>query len=195
VATIYTVGHSTHTLDEFVELLKAHGIQTLADIRSYPASRRLPHFQGPQYPPFMTQEEAERHEALETTLPRVGLAYVWLRGLGGRRRKLRDDSPNTALHSDAFRNYADYMLTPEFRQAADELVQLSEQSPTCIMCAEAQVYWHCHRMLLSDYLVAQGHTVLHITNAGPAKPHRMTPEARITEGSVIYDGGMLFPAQ
>lgn len=186
--TIYTVGHSTHSLEEFLEILRAHQIRTLADIRSYPASRRLPWFQGPQYPPFMTREEAMRHEALETALPQAGIAYVWLRELGGRRRKIRDDSPHTALRAAAFRNYADYMLTPEFHRAAAALVALAAEQPTCIMCAEAQVYWHCHRMLVSDFLTAQGHHVLHIASTAAAKPHQMTPQARIVDGNVIYAG-------
>lgn len=186
LTTIYTVGHSTRTLDEFIEILKAHDIRTLVDIRSYPASRRMPWFQGPQHPPFMTDEEGERNPALETTLPQAGIAYVWLRALGGRRKKTRYDSPNTALRSPAFRNYADYMLTPEFRQGVDDLVHAAQQAPTCIMCAEAQVYYHCHRMLVSDYLAAHGHTVLHIAGTGPAKPHRMTPEAHFEAGVLSY---------
>ncbi|MFB3815917.1 MAG: DUF488 family protein [Terriglobales bacterium] len=189
--TIYTIGHSTRTLKEFIAILKAHGIGVLVDIRSYPASRRMRWFQGPQLPPFMSREEGEAHEALETTLPRLGIGYRWMRELGGRRKKLRDDSPHTALHAPGFRNYADYMMTPEFRTATCELLALAEAARTCIMCAEAQVYWHCHRMLVSDYLTAHGHTVLHISGTGPAKPHKLTPEARIVGGRIIYDGGQL----
>jgi len=194
LSTIYTIGHSTHTLDEFIALLQAHGIGTLVDIRSYPASRRMPWFQGPQHPPFMSAEEASRHEALETTLPRAGVGYLWMSALGGRRKKILDidASPHVALRSPAFRNYADYMLTPEFQLAAGELVQLAEKAPTTIMCAEAQVYYHCHRMLVSDYLTAKGHTVLHISGAGVAKPHRLAPEAHIVDGDVIYSGDRLF---
>lgn len=188
MATIYTIGHSTHTLDEFVALLRAHEIALLVDIRSYPASRRMPWFQGPQFPPFMTDEEARKQDALETTLPRIGIEYAWMRSLGGRRRKIRDDSPNTALRSPAFRNYADYMLTDEFAGGVSELIKSAERKRTCVMCAEAQVYYHCHRMLLSDYLVAHGHAVLHISNAAPAKPHRVTPEARIENGTLTYPG-------
>ncbi len=188
MATIYTIGHSTRPLEEFTEILQAHGIRVLADIRSYPASRRWPWFQGPQYPPFMTEEEARRHEALETTLPRSGIEYRWMRSLGGRRKKIREDSPNLALRSPAFRNYADYMQTTEFKDAADELVQLSLARPTCIMCSERQVYYHCHRMLVSDYLALHRHEVLHIDSARPAKPHRITPEAALVEGDVIYPG-------
>jgi uncharacterized protein (DUF488 family) len=191
MATIFTIGHSTRTLAEFVAVLQVHGIRTLVDIRSYPTSRRLPWFQGPQHPAFMTTEQAEQHEALETTLPREGIAYRWMRQLGGRRPKIRDNSPHTALRSTSFRNYADYMLTPEFHAGIAGLVGLAENSPTCIMCAEAQVYWHCHRMLVSDFLTAQGHNVLHLEGTGPAKPHRLTAEARIVGGNVLYDGGML----
>lgn len=190
--TIYTIGHSTRTLEEFLAVLQAHGIQTLCDIRAYPASRRMPWFQGPQHPPFMTDEEAVRNEALETTLPRAGIAYVWLRGLGGRRRKASAQSPHTALRSDAFVSYADYMLTAEFRKAIDELLSHAQRERTAMMCAEAQVYWSCHRMLVSDYLVAHGYEVLHIATAASPKAHKMTDVARITEQGVIYDGGMLF---
>jgi|SRR3954454_20284621 uncharacterized protein (DUF488 family) len=186
--TVYTIGHSTHALPEFVSILQTHRIELLADIRSYPASRRMPWFQGPQAPPFMNAEEARRHEALETTLPREQIEYVWLQALGGRRRKIRDDSPNTALRSPAFRNYADYMLTPEFEEGVRQLMDMAAKKRTSVMCAEAQVYYHCHRMLLSDYLVANGHTVLHISGKGEPKPHRMTPEARVEEGRVTYPG-------
>ena len=184
--TVYTIGHSTRTLEEFICLLQVHGIRLLADIRSYPASRRMPWFQGPQFPPFMPEDEARRHEALETTLPEAGFGYIWMRALGGRRRQLRDDSPNAALHSPAFRNYADYMLTAEFRDAVAQLVDMAATIPTCVMCAEAQVYYHCHRMLLSDYLVVQDHQVLHISNRSQPKPHRITPEARVEHEQLIY---------
>jgi uncharacterized protein (DUF488 family) len=192
LATVYTIGHSTHPLEEFVTILQAHGIRTLADIRSYPASRRLPWFQGPQHPPFMTEQDAKVHEALETTLPGIGIAYVWLRALGGRRRQILKDSTNIALQSPAFRNYADYMTTAEFRAGIAELLSLAEAAPTAIMCAEAEVYWHCHRMLVSDYLTAHNHAVLHIAGTGPAKPHKLTPEARLVDGNLVYDGGRLF---
>jgi uncharacterized protein (DUF488 family) len=191
LATLFTIGHSTRTVEELIALLQAQGIRSLVDVRSYPMSRHLPWFQGPQYPPFLTPQEAERHEALEITLPRRGITYLWMRALGGRRRKIRNDSPHTALQASSFRNYADYMLTPEFHAAIEDLVRLADIAPTCIMCAEAQVYWHCHRMLISDFLVAHGHAVLHIEGANKAKPHRMTPEARVVNGEILYDGGCL----
>ncbi len=136
----------------------------------------------------MSEEEARQHETLETTLPRAGIDYRWMRSLGGRRKKIRDDSPNLALRSPAFRNYADYMLTPDFKHAVDELVQLAAERPTCIMCAERQVYYHCHRMLVSDYLALHGHEVLHIDSERPARPHRITPEAKFVDGEVVYPG-------
>ena len=104
MAVIYTIGHSTRTLDELVAALQGHAIQTLVDIRAFPMSRRLPHF---------------NRESLEQELPKYGIAYIWLKELGGRRKKLRDDSPNTALRNESFRNYADYMMTEEFGSAAD----------------------------------------------------------------------------
>ncbi len=107
MATIYTIGHSTRTFEELVDALQAHDIRTLVDIRSFPISRRLPHF---------------NRESLEVELPKHGIAYVWLKELGGRRNKIRNDSPNTGLRNDSFRNYADYMLTPEFAQAIERLL-------------------------------------------------------------------------
>jgi uncharacterized protein (DUF488 family) len=176
LATLYTIGHSTRTLDELVAALRAHSIATLVDIRSFPMSRRLPHF---------------NRESLEKTLPEAGLAYVWLRTLGGRRNKILDDSPNVALRNPSFRNYADYMLTAEFQRGIDQLIRLAEQSRTAYMCAE-RVYFHCHRMLVSDWLTAHGHEVLHIDGAGPIKPHKLLPEARVIEGELIYRGDRLF---
>ena len=163
MATLYTIGHSTRPLDEFIAVLQAHSIQTLVDIRSLPMSRRLPHF---------------NREALEKTLAEAGIRYLWLKELGGRRKKIRDNSPNVALRNDSFRNYADYMLTEEFQHGASELITLAEQSRTAYMCAEG-VYFRCHRMLVSDWLVANGHEVLHIDGTGPLKPHKMMAEARI----------------
>jgi len=175
MATIYTIGHSTRSLEELIESLQAHGIRMLVDIRAFPASRRLPHF---------------NRESLEEALPKAGIEYRWMKELGGRRKKLRDDSPNIALRNDSFRNYADYMLTEAFNNAIEELVRLAEQQPTAIMCAE-RVYFRCHRMLISDYLVAHGHEVLHIDDAAPARPHKMMQEARVIDGHLIYRGDRL----
>ena len=175
VATVFTIGHSTRTLDELVGLLRAHGVRTLVDIRAFPMSRRLPHF---------------NRESLEKSLPAAGIRYVWMKALGGRRKKIRDDSPNVALRSPSFRNYADYMLTEDFQQAIDKVLTLAEHSLTAYMCAE-RLYFRCHRMLVSDWLVAHGHEVLHIDGTGPAKPHQLMAEARLTDGRVIYRGDCL----
>ena len=175
MATLYTIGHSTRTLDELIEALQAHAIKTLVDIRAFPVSRRLPHF---------------NRENLEQALGGKGIQYVWMKALGGYRKKSRDDSPNIALRNASFRNYADYMLTAEFQDAAADLVQLAERAPTAYMCAE-RVYFHCHRMLVSDYLVSHGHDVQHIDATGPTKPHRLTAEARTIDGQLIYRGDRL----
>jgi uncharacterized protein (DUF488 family) len=175
LTTLHTIGHSTRTLDELIETLHAHSILTLADIRSFPMSRRLPHF---------------NRESLEKTLPAAGIQYVWIKELGGRRKAIRDDSPNIALRNSSFRNYADYMLTEEFQHAAAELVRMAEKSNTAYMCAE-RVYFHCHRLLVSDWLTAHGHEVLHIDGAGPAKPHKILAEARVIGGELIYRGDLL----
>ena len=139
-------------------------------------SRRLPHF---------------NRESLEQALPEAGVQYVWMKELGGRRKKILADSPNIALRSDSFRNYADYMLTTEFEQAMDRLSRLAEASPTAYMCAE-RVYFHCHRMLVSDWLVAHGHEVLHIDDEKTPKPHKLMAEARMQDGQLIYRGDRMF---
>lgn len=175
MATLFTIGHSTRSLDELIEALHAHSIQTLVDIRSFPMSRRLPHF---------------NRESLEKSLPEAGIQYVWMKELGGRRKKSHEDSPNVGLRNDSFRNYADYMLTPEFERAAADLINLAEQSRTAYMCAE-RVYFRCHRMLVSDWLVAHGHEVLHMDDKKPAKPHKLMTEARLINGQLIYRGDRL----
>jgi uncharacterized protein (DUF488 family) len=175
MATLYTIGHSTRTLEALVAALQAHSIQTLVDIRAFPMSRRLPHF---------------NREGLEKTLPEAGIIYIWVKELGGMRKKSLEESPNVALRNDSFRNYADYMLTPEFERAVTELIESSERSRTAYMCAE-RVYFKCHRMLVSDWLVAHGHEVLHIDDAKPAKPHKLMPEARMQDGRLIYRGDRL----
>lgn len=175
MATLFTIGHSTRSIDELISALQAHGINTLVDIRAFPMSRRLPHF---------------NRENLEQSLAQAGIRYVWMKELGGMRRKLLDDSPNVALRNASFRNYADYMLTPEFERAISELIRLGEESRTAYMCAE-RVYFKCHRMLVSDWLVAHGHEVLHIDDEKPTKPHKLMADARLIEGKVIYRGDRL----
>jgi len=177
MATIYTIGHSTRTFDELVAALKAHDISTLVDIRSFPMSRRMPHF---------------NRESLEVEIPKHGIAYIWMKELGGRRKKIRNDSPNTGLRNDSFRNYADYMLTDEFAQGIGTLLEIAARGNPAIMCAE-RVYFRCHRMLVSDYLTVQGHTVLHIDdNKRPLREHKLMAEARLVDGQLLYNAQQLF---
>lgn len=138
-------------------------------------SRRLPQF---------------NKETLEASLTAAGIRYLWMKALGGYRKKIRLDSPHIALRNASFRNYADYMLTPEFVQAMSELISIAENSRTAYMCAE-RVYFKCHRMLVSDWLVAHGHEVLHIDGPGATKPHRLTADARMVGDEVIYSGDRL----
>ena len=175
MATLYTIGHSTRSLDDLVETLHTNQLKTLVDIRAFPMSRRLPQF---------------NRDSLAETLPASGLKYVWMKALGGYRKKIVDESPHIALRNDSFRNYADYMLTSEFDSAVKELIALAEEAPTAYMCAE-RVYFHCHRMLVSDWLTAHGHEVLHIDGTGPVKPHKLTSEARMIDERLIYRGDRL----
>jgi uncharacterized protein (DUF488 family) len=176
VATLYTIGHSTRSLEDLISALKHHSIETLIDIRAFPASRRLPYFS---------------REPLEMALPAAGIRYVWMKALGGYRKKTLDDSPNTGLRNASFRNYADYMLTPEFHAAVGELIGLGEESRTAYMCAE-RMWFQCHRMLVSDWLVAHGHQVLHIDGEGVPKPHKLTKEAQVVDGQLVYSSTPLF---
>ena len=164
---IYTIGHSTRTLEEFVALLRNHGITRLADIRRFPGSRRHPHFSG---------------EAMARTLPPQGIEYLHLEALGGRRKPLKD-SPNGAWDSEQFRGYADHMGTPEFGSAVERL--LESERDTAIMCAES-VPWRCHRNLTSDDLVRRGVTVFHIVSSAAPKEHKLSPMARLEPGRVVY---------
>ena len=175
MATIYSIGHSTRSLDELTSALQAHQIGALVDIRAFPMSRRLPQF---------------NRDSLEQSLPAAGIAYVWMKSLGGYRKRTLEESPNIALRNDSFRNYADYMLSTEFDQAMAELLRLAEKARTAYMCAE-RVYFRCHRMLVSDWLVAHGHEVLHIDREKPAKPHKLTAEARMIDGRLLYRGDRL----
>ncbi|MGA8621234.1 MAG: DUF488 domain-containing protein [Candidatus Sulfotelmatobacter sp.] len=122
--------------------------------------------------------------------PAAGIRYVWMGSLGGYRKKIREESPHLGLRNAAFRNYADYMLTAEFESAMAELIALAEDSRAVYLCAE-RIYFRCHRMLVSDWLVAHGHEVMHIDGTGPLKPHRLTAEARMIEGELIYRGDRL----
>lgn len=156
-------------------MLQAHSIATLIDIRAYPVSRRMPHFS---------------RESLEAALNQQGIQYVWMKALGGYRKKTLEASPNLGLRNASFRNYADHMLSAAFQGAMAEVIRLGGASRTAYMCAE-RMYFSCHRMLVSDWLVGHGHDVLHIDGAGPAKAHKLTPEARLIDGQLIYSGDRL----
>jgi uncharacterized protein (DUF488 family) len=175
LAVLYTIGHSTRSIEELIGALRAHQIQTLVDVRAFPMSRRLPQF---------------NRDSLEQSLPAAGIRYLSMQALGGYRKKILEGSPHIALRNQSFRNYADYMLTPEFEHAIAELVALAENSRTAYMCAE-RLYFRCHRMLISDWLVAHGHEVLHIDAEGPVKPHKLVAEARMIDGRLIYRGDRL----
>ena len=166
--TIYTIGHSTRSIAAFLSLLERSRVERLIDVRAFPGSRRHPHF---------------NREALALTLPEKGIEYLHHAALGGRRRP-RPDAPASAWRNEGFRGYADYMRTPEFRRAIDELIARGEERRTVIMCSEA-VPWRCHRSLISDALYARGVAVEHILDAG-VSPHVLTSFAAVRDGDVTY---------
>ncbi|MEP6636217.1 MAG: DUF488 domain-containing protein [Acidobacteriota bacterium] len=168
-ATVWTVGHSTHTADDFIKILKAHEISALVDVRSFPGSRRYPHF---------NQQE------LAGSLRTASINYHHLPSLGGRRRPL-PNSRNTAWRNASFRAYADYMESPEFKDGIQQLLVLACADRTAIMCAEA-LWWRCHRGLVSDYLKAHGSLVLHIMNEANEEPHPYTSAANVINGELSY---------
>jgi len=170
--SIYTIGHSNRSWEDFTALLEKYAIRTVADIRSLPGSKKFPHFD---------------RENMEKSLFDLGLKYIWLPKLGGLRRGRKGfESPNIGLTNPGFRAYADYMATSEFLEGVEELLVVASESTTTIMCAEA-LYWRCHRRLLSDYLVAHGIEVSHIPGLNNLAPHKMTQGVEITpEGQVIY---------
>jgi uncharacterized protein (DUF488 family) len=168
---IFTVGHSNLSFERFVSLLKEFEIGLVADIRHYPSSRKFPHF---------------NRQTLRELLAAENIDYLWLESLGGRRHTGKDvKSVNTGLRSIAFRSYADFMATDEFRRGVDELLKVAAQSRTTVMCAE-KLYWRCHRRLLSDYLVSRGIEVVHIIEPGRTSIHELAPYAVVTESGVIY---------
>jgi uncharacterized protein (DUF488 family) len=172
---IWTIGHSTRSADEFLELLRTNEIDGLADVRTIPKSRRHPHFAG---------------EALASRLEENGVEYRHFAALGGL-RKPRPDSPNGAWRNESFRGYADHMMSAEFAAGVDELLDFGAKRRVAVMCAEA-VWWQCHRMLLSDALVARDVDVQHImsrTGKASVQPHRLTPFVKIRDdGQVWYPG-------
>ena len=168
---IFTIGHSTRAIEEFIELLQAHGVEQLIDIRTVPRSRRNPQF---------------NREALPETLAAAGIDYLHMPSLGGLRHA-RPDSPNTAWQNASFRGYADYMQTPEFAAAIETLIQLGGDKQTAIMCAEA-VPWRCHRSLVGDALTARGIPVEDIMSATRRQAHKLTAFARVEGTRVWYPG-------
>lgn len=167
--TIYTIGHSTHTLEEFLAMLASFHIEILVDVRSLPGSRKFPQF---------------NKEELMISLPEVGIEYIHATDLGGR-RKVNKDSKNTRWNNTSFRAYADYMETEAFKNAVVTLENLALEKTTVFMCAEA-VWWRCHRSMVSDYLKTKDWNVLHIMSAGKVQEHRYTQPARIVDGDVLY---------
>jgi uncharacterized protein (DUF488 family) len=166
---LYTVGHSTRSDAQLVELLE--GIRLLVDVRTVPRSRRNPQF---------------NREALAALLPAHGIAYRHAPALGGLRHP-RPDSPNGAWTVAGFRGYADWALGPEFAAALDELLAWAAAAPTTIMCAEA-VWWRCHRRIIADWAMARGAEVVHILASGKTEPATLTPFARVVDGRVVYPG-------
>jgi len=172
--TIYTIGHSTHSEDEFVAMLTAHHINHLVDIRTFPGSKRFPHF---------------NKQSLEVLLPQHQIQYTHLKDLGGRRNP-KPDSRNTGWRLSGFRGYADYMETQSFMDAAHELEHMAEKENTAFMCSEA-VWWSCHRSLLSDWLKFRGWTVLHIMGKTKLQEHPYTAPAKIIDGKLSYESDQL----
>ena len=168
-STLFTVGHSNRSWEEFVTLLTSHEIAAVADVRRFPGSRRLPQFNDAN---------------LAQALPKCGIAYLPFPALGGR-RKPNPDSINTGWRNDSFRAYADYMQTAEFTTALDELTQAASRRATAVMCAEA-VPWRCHRSLIADAMIIRGWRVLDVMSPTSAKPHKLTPFARVDGIRITY---------
>lgn len=172
MGTIYTVGHSNREPEEFLALLDAYGIKALVDVRAFPVSRKFPHFS---------------QERLRALLEQGGIEYAWLgRELGGyRRRGLGEGSPNAAWRTEGFRNYADHMLTRGFHRGMERLLGIARRKRTALMCAE-RFWWRCHRRLISDWLVAHGHRVVHLLEPGRSAEHHLPPFAEVRDGNVTY---------
>jgi uncharacterized protein (DUF488 family) len=168
--TIHTIGHSTRTIGAVVELLRTHRIELVVDVRRWPASRRLPHF---------------NRESLKTELKSEGVDYIWRGDLGGF-RKPAPDSPNKAWRVGAFRAYADFMLTPEFQTIMQEVEELAATRRIALMCAEA-VPWRCHRQLLADAFLARDWIVRHILDNG-CHEHKLPSFAQLSGNQIYYRG-------
>lgn len=167
---IWTIGHSTRSFQAFVHLLQSAGVVTLVDVRAHPGSRKYPHFNS---------------DNLAVALPQLGIEYLHLPQLGGRRRP-QANSKNVAWRNSSFRGYADHMETAEFREGVSQLVHRASQQRMAYMCSEAP-WWRCHRALVSDYLKARGWKVWHIMEGGRITEHPFTSPARAVQGDLFYD--------
>jgi len=168
---IWTIGHSTRPIEEFIALLRAAKLDVLIDVRSFTGSRRYPQF---------------NKENLREAVPAAGVDYLHMPELGGR-RKTRPDSHNLAWRNESFRGYADYMETATFREGIERLLQIAQERRVAIMCSEA-VWWRCHRSLIADYLKAKGVTVRHILSETKTEEHPFTGAARIVDARLNYRG-------
>jgi len=172
--SVFTIGHSTHPIEQFLALLAQHDIESLADIRRFPSSRKFPQF---------------NREQLAAVLQDAGIEYHWLESLGGRRseRPSESSTANLGLRNASFRNYANYMLTVEFEEGVARLLEIARSKQTAMMCAES-LFWRCHRRLVSDFLLAKGVAVQHIFPDWSVQPHQLTDGAIIESGHVTYPG-------
>jgi len=168
--TIWTIGHSTRPMEEFIAMLHSFNIELVADIRSFPGSRKFPQY---------------NKETLQVSLPQSNIQYVHLKSLGGR-RKVKPDSKNTVWRNAAFRGYADYMETNFFKDGIAVLEKLALKQRTAYMCSEA-VWWRCHRSMVSDYLKVRGWKVMHIMGIAKDEEHPYTAPARIINGALSYE--------
>jgi len=167
---VYTIGHSNRDFQNFFKLLKQRGIDALIDIRRFPSSK-FPQFSG---------------ENLKYLLKERGIEYFWIPELGGYKKRILKESPNTAIRTEGFRNYADYMLTEQFERDFERLRKIIDSKTSALMCAE-KFFWRCHRKFLSDFLVLQGYKVLHIIDEEKIVEHKLSREARVDKGKLIYD--------
>jgi uncharacterized protein (DUF488 family) len=166
---IWTIGHSTRPLEELVKMLHSFDIEIVVDIRSYPGSRLYPQF---------------NKESLEVSLPENGIQYSQIKKLGGR-RKVNPESKNTVWRNVAFRGYADYMETEDFKEGIQMLEKIAMQRRAAIMCSEA-VWWRCHRSMVSDYLKVHEWKVMHIMAVAKEEEHPYTAPAKIVDGELSY---------
>jgi uncharacterized protein (DUF488 family) len=171
VRTVWTIGHSTRSLEEFIALLDQYKVEAVADVRRFPGSRRFLHFAG---------------DALARTLPAHGIAYQWLPQLGGRRRPVAG-SRNTGWRNESFRGYADHLASAEFAEGLAQLLVLAAQARTTLMCAET-LWWRCHRSLIADVLRLRGTEVIHILDGQHSTVHPYTAPARVVDGTLSYPG-------